>query len=210
MDERLRKLERLAQQGDPEALARLRAANRRLSDPSQDGPEWRLFFRKLGEKRWYLVSARKRGGRLLQGADIPEHVRDWTTAAAQVSLSGWRIGSGTNILERLWSGDKSALGEVAATVTLKMDGTPCITIVTRISPPVKRKEPPELDLDNADVFEHGYYGVVRDPKRKTIFWGLVYVDDEHHTSRIYAEEFRSARLALAAARAEAMAWEQDD
>lgn len=75
MDEHLRRLERLARQGDPAARAALDAARRRASGVGT--VQWRLLFSQDISGLWYLMSARKRGGYSFFGQDIPLHVREW-------------------------------------------------------------------------------------------------------------------------------------
>lgn len=208
MDDRLRNLERLARQGDPQAIAALQAARKRVSTGEKLAPLWYLEFMQGASGNWYLHWARRHGGNRLFGPHIPRHILVWAGVREDVldhqHGGPWPVSQSTrNVLERPepFMSDTVIEMKRGRRASFSDQDTREIRLVkARIPSPLPRYSPPMLNLDNASAFGNEevqvYYGSVRQGRH---WWGIVTVDDEHYSGRIYGERFPTRRQADAAA-----------
>lgn len=151
--------------------------------------QWTVNFNK-GILGWTLVSARKKGERVLHGTSIPPRVREWALADAR--------------------GVVSHPDAIAAIEQVQRNGRASLKTEDITRPTKPRPTPPILDWDEAEYLGDGkdgvYFGTVREGRK---WWALASIDSNtgHFTQSLAADPgYTSEKRALIAARDAAIDW----
>ena len=202
-DAEIRKLERLAAQGDSAAAAALGRARARLGPPPRvpRGPHG-------GPQTWHMIvapsilgpilrSARRHGGRWLHGHQIPSHVQ-WYMSIHEGPYPH-RLVLPPHALEVVQQHGRARPGGLL------------LFTATDVLQPRPRPQPPEFAGREEESFgdeeNRAYYAAVRATPTSRIWWAMVLVNAPHFSDRILARGgFTSRRSALELARNTALEW----